>query len=96
MARPSDLCALRDGIDRVDAQILVLLGERAELVRQIGKLKRHTGLPIYDPERERQVVARLTEQAPQAVDPEFVQRVFERIIDESRRLERDQPTLSDE
>jgi len=91
----SDLPQLREGIDRVDAQILGLLGERAELVKQIGEVKRRAGLPIYDPERERQVLARLAEQAPASIDPEFVQRVFERIIDESRRLERDHPLCSD-
>jgi chorismate mutase len=82
-----ELIRLRRSIDQVDNQILTLLAERAALVRSVGDYKRESQLPVYDPERERRVIARLVEQAPAGVDAEMVQRVFERIIDESRRLE---------
>jgi chorismate mutase len=82
-----ELARLRRSIDQVDSQILTLLAERAGLVRSIGDYKREAQLPVYDPERERRVIARLIGEAPAGVDAQMVQRVFERIIDESRRLE---------
>jgi chorismate mutase-like protein len=82
-----ELEALRRQIDAVDERILELVAERVELVLRVGELKRMSGAAIYDPERERRVLERLARQAVPPLDRETVQRVFERLIDESRRLE---------
>jgi chorismate mutase-like protein len=83
----SELEALRRQIDAVDEKILELVAQRVELVLRVGELKRLSGAAIYDPERERRVLERLAHQAVPPLDRETVQRVFERLIDESRRLE---------
>jgi chorismate mutase-like protein len=82
-----ELEALRRQIDAVDERILGLVAERVELVLRVGELKRASGAAVYDPERERRVLDRLAHQAAPPLDRETVQRVFERLIDESRRLE---------
>lgn len=81
---------LRNGIDAVDAEILSLVARRIELVLQIAGYKRQRGLPVYDPERERTVIERLIGLAPAQLDAGLVRRIFERIIDESRRVEQHQ------
>jgi chorismate mutase len=82
-----DLDALRKAIDEVDGRLLELIAERVRLVLEVGDYKRERGIPIYDPERERQLLDRLTSRAPAPLQPDTVRRVFERLIDESRRLE---------
>lgn len=59
-----DLNALRERIDQVNDRLLDLFLERAELVRQVADYKRARGLPIHDPERERQVIERMQARAP--------------------------------
>jgi chorismate mutase len=56
-------------------------------VLAVGDYKRAHGLPIYDPERERKLIDRLTGEARPPLEPSTVRRIFERLIDESRRLE---------
>lgn len=83
----SDLTGLRRAIDAVDSRLLELMAERVRLVLEVGKYKAVHNLPIYDPERERQLLERLTAAAPAPLEPDTVRRIFERLIDESRRLE---------
>ena len=79
---------LRDRIDAIDRQLVALLGERAACALAIGRLKELAGLPIYQPSRESEVLrnVRVANQGP--LDDEAMVRLFERIIDEARRLER--------
>ena len=90
MTDAPELEALRAAIDAVDAEILWLVGKRIELVLQIAEYKRSRALPVYDPARERTVIDRLIGLAPSTLDAQLVRRVFERIIDESRRIEQHQ------
>ena len=85
---PPEVDPWRERIDAIDDQILGLLNSRSACAVEIGRLKRRVGLPIYSPERERSILARLTGRNPGPLDGLAVRRVFERIIDESRRLER--------
>ena len=82
-----DLEALRRSIDEIDTRLLALIEERVKLVLAVGDYKREKGLPIYDPERERKLIDRLTNDARPPLEPGTVRRIFERLIDESRRLE---------
>jgi chorismate mutase len=79
--------ALRQRIDGIDGRILELVAERLRTALEIGAIKRRLERPIYDPERERLIVERLIARAPEPLAPEQVRRVFERLIDESRRAE---------
>ncbi|MCS6817448.1 MAG: chorismate mutase [Blastocatellia bacterium] len=75
-------------IDEIDAQLVELLNRRSRCVIEIGRLKRAHNLPLYSPEREREVLERVRYLNRGPLDDEALQRLFEHIIDESRRLER--------
>ena len=84
-----ELTRLRDAIDRVDEVIVKLLNQRAKYACEIGEIKAILDLPIYVPEREKQVLAHVRGIAAEGpLGPDAIARLFERIIDEARRLER--------
>lgn len=81
---------LRARIDVIDEQLVALLNTRAACAIEIGRLKRALGLPIYQPDREKAVVRRVMEVTAELGGPlteDAIGRLFERIIDEARRLE---------
>jgi monofunctional chorismate mutase len=82
-----ELEVLRKAIDDIDAQILELVMARVQVVLSVGEYKRKRGLAVYDPERERGLLDRLCSAARPPVDRETVRRIFERLVDESRRIE---------
>jgi chorismate mutase len=77
-------------IDDVDRRILTLLNERTRIVQQIGRVKQKARLPIYEPRREDQVFENVTQNNSGPLTPEAVKRIFERIIDEMRGIQRAQ------
>jgi chorismate mutase len=80
---------LRDDIDRVDEVLVRLLNERARVACEIGRLKKDLGIEVYQPEREKQVLAHVRSIAAEGpLGADAIARLFERIIDEARRLER--------
>jgi chorismate mutase len=83
-----DIADWRRRIDEIDEKLTELLSERSHCVIEIGKIKRQCGLPIYDPEREKDIVARVTRNNRGPMENEALIRLFERILDESRRVER--------
>jgi len=92
MTREDALDALdirRQLIDQVDLRILALLNERAVIVEQIGHIKQSAEMPIYEPKREDQVFENVTSHNAGPLAPYAVKRVFERIIDEMRKVQSD-------
>jgi chorismate mutase-like protein len=80
---------LRDDIDRVDEVLVRLLNERARVACEIGAIKKQQGIEVYQPEREKQVLAHVRSIAAEGpLGADAIARLFERIIDEARRLER--------
>jgi chorismate mutase len=79
---------LRENIDQVDSVLVKLLNQRAQWALEIGEVKKSADLPIYQPDREKAVLARVQQLNRGPLGQAAVQRLFERIIDESRRLER--------
>ena len=80
---------LRRDIDRVDEVLVRLLNERARCVCEIGRLKREQGVEVYQPDREKDVLKHVRQVACEGpLGPDAIGRLFERIIDEARRLER--------
>ncbi len=82
---------LRSRIDVIDEQLVRLLNVRVACAVEVGKLKHEAGLPIYQPEREAQVLNSVKKAALDLAGPltaEAVARIFERVIDEARRAER--------
>jgi chorismate mutase-like protein len=83
------LAECRQRIDAVDLKILALLNERTSIVQEIGAIKQQAQLPIYEPKREDAVFANVLGNNPGPLGGDAVKRVFERIIDEMRTVQRD-------
>jgi chorismate mutase len=84
----------RKEIDEIDSELLRLLNLRARLALKVGALKKEADLPFCDPARERTVLQRLRELNAGPLDQRAVDRLFRRIIWESRRIETDTHTVS--
>jgi len=83
------LAECRRKIDVLDVRLLELLNERTRIVEQIGRIKQHLDLPIYEPKREEEVFRNVTIHNSGPLSSEAVKRVFERIIDEMRNIQKD-------
>jgi chorismate mutase len=83
------LAECRHQIDAVDLKLLVLLNERTRIVEEIGRIKQDLSLPIYEPKREDQVFHNVTSNNQGPLSAEALKRIFERIIDEMRNIQRD-------
>ena len=79
---------LRVLIDEVDRRVVELLNERTRVVEEIGRVKRQAALPIYEPKREELVFANVTASNHGPLSPEALRGIFERIIDEMRKIQR--------
>ncbi|MGB2590443.1 MAG: chorismate mutase [Candidatus Acidiferrum sp.] len=79
----------RRRIDEIDKQLVKLLNERSHCALEIGKLKQAANLPLYQPERENEVLANAERENPGPLTDAAIRRLFERIIDEARAAERD-------
>ncbi|MFI5112842.1 MAG: chorismate mutase [Terriglobales bacterium] len=77
----------RAAIDVLDGQLLNLLNIRAKLACELAKVKRETGMEIVDPERERQVLARVRQGNSGPLGPDAITRIFQSIIEEARRVQ---------
>jgi chorismate mutase len=84
----ADIDSLRQRIDAIDRQLVQLLSERAACALEVGRQKEASGLPVYQPAREAEVLANVRDLNRGPLDNDAITRLFERIIDEARRLER--------
>ena len=82
------IAGFREEIDRLDSELLSIFNRRATLALEIGRIKKKLRLPVYDPSREKRIFERMKGDNPGPLDDGAVVRLFERVIDESRRLER--------
>ena len=74
---------------KLDEVLVRLLNERARCVCEVGRLKKEQGIEVYQPDREKEVLSHVRSIAAEGpLGGEAVARLFERIIDEARRLER--------
>jgi chorismate mutase len=85
---PDDLEPWRERIDALDRAILLMLNQRAICANAIGQLKKKMGMPVYVPSREDEVLHNVTTANSGPLDEAAVRRLFERVIDETRSLER--------
>jgi chorismate mutase len=82
------LADCRHIIDSLDLQLLKILNERTRIVERIGQVKQECAMPIYEPKREDEVFRNVTEHNTGPLPPEAVKRIFERVIDEMRTLQK--------
>lgn len=82
------LRSCRDEIDGIDRRLVALLNERSRVVERIGAVKANMSMPVYEPKREDAVYANIMAANDGPISHEAIRRIFERIIDEMRTLQR--------
>jgi chorismate mutase-like protein len=82
----TSLQAWRDEIDAIDSELLRLLNQRAAIACEIATIKVGSGLPAYDPQREKQVLAKLSASNRGPLEEQSVRAIFSSVIQETRRL----------
>ena len=75
-------------IDEIDQRLVKLLNARAQCALEIGHLKKALDLPTWHPQREAEILVNVVKANPGPLDDAAIRRLFERIIDEARSLER--------
>jgi chorismate mutase len=85
-----DIADWRRKIDELDRRLVELLNERAQAAHEIGKLKRNTSLPIYEPERERTIFENVQRVNRGPLPESELHTVYERIIDVMRNIQKNE------
>jgi chorismate mutase / prephenate dehydratase len=81
------LAGLRQQIDDLDSQVLHLLNQRMDVVKQVGELKRSNNALIYRPEREKFIVDRLEKLSVGLLSRKAIEAIFLEIFAVSRNIE---------
>lgn len=84
----SRLKPLRERIDAIDAQLIALLNQRAAVALEVGEVKKHFNAPVFRPEREQQVIARLQSMSEGPLAAEHISAIWREIMAASRSLEK--------
>jgi chorismate mutase len=82
------LARYRVQIDAIDVRLLELLNERTAIVEEIGRVKQHLQLAVYEPKREDQVFDNVLAHNQGPLPADAVKRIFERVIDEMRTVQK--------
>src|SRR5271154_4657903 len=85
-----DIADWRKKIDELDRRLVELLSERARAAVEIGRLKRNTNLPVYEPERERTVFENVQKLNHGPLPGRDLVRIFERIMDVMRNIQKEE------
>jgi chorismate mutase len=85
-----DIPGWRKKIDELDRKLAALLNERAAAAVEIGRLKRHTSLPIYEPDRERAVIENVQRSNTGPLAERDLAQIYERIMDVMRSIQKHQ------
>ncbi len=83
-----DMSDWRKKIDDMDRRLVALLNERAAAAVEIGRLKRNTSLPVYEPERERAVIANVQQSSSGPLAARDLAQIYERIMDVMRSIQK--------
>jgi chorismate mutase len=76
---------LRNEIDRIDDEIINLLGKRKDLVAEIAKIKKESDNPVYDKDREQKIIGKLKKMAKEkGLDENFVSSLYAIILKDSK------------
>lgn len=85
-----DIEAWRLKIDELDREIVLLISQRAAAAQEIGRLKRVTDLPVYEPNRERVIFENVRTHNPGPLPDIELVHIYERIVDVMRALQRNE------
>jgi chorismate mutase len=83
-----DISDWRKKIDVLDRQLAALLNERANAAIEVGRLKRNTNLPIYEPDREREVIANVQRASQGPLAARDLAQIYERVMDVMRSIQK--------
>src|SRR5512146_2198223 len=83
-----DIADWRKKIDEIDTKLVELINQRAEAARAIGKLKRNTNMPIYEPNREKIIFENVRKANQGPLPDSELRQVYERIIDVMRNIQK--------
>lgn len=78
----------RRRIDELDQKLVQLLNQRAECAVEIGRLKRNTNLPVYEPDREKAILENVCRANRGPLSDDDLKRVYERMIDVMRSIQK--------
>lgn len=87
MNEEQQLKIIRDQLDVIDDELLVLLNKRMDLVHQVGEIKAQSGGAIYRPEREKSIIERLEQKSVGLLNKSAIEALFLEIFAISRNLE---------
>jgi chorismate mutase/prephenate dehydratase len=85
----ADIVDLRTQIDTIDDQLVDLLDRRADLALEIRRLKKESGLEIYSPDREEQLLQNLIARSHGRIGPESIRAIYREIMSASLALEKE-------
>jgi chorismate mutase len=83
-----DIADWRKKIDELDLRLVDLLNERAKAAQEIGRLKRDTSLPVYEPAREKLIFDNVRKANKGPLPDGELRHVYERIIDVMRNIQK--------
>lgn len=85
-----DIAAWRRKIDELDRELVRLINERAQCADEIGKLKRNSSLPVYEPDRESIIFANIQRENKGPLTEVQLRQVYERLVDVMRQIQSDE------
>jgi chorismate mutase len=85
-----DIADWRLKIDELDRKLVALINERARCAEEIGKLKRNSSIPIYEPDRERIIFDNIARQNQGPLTQVQLRQIYERLVDVMRQIQRDE------
>ena len=85
-----DIADWRRKIDELDRQLVSLINQRARCAEEIGKLKRNSSIPIYEPDRERIIFNNIQRENHGPLTEVQLRQIYERLVDVMRQIQRDE------
>jgi chorismate mutase len=85
-----DITGWREAVDILDQKVVDLMNQRAAAAHEIGRLKREKGLPIYEPAREKAVLANVKQANKGPLPDRDLISIYERIMDMMRKIQQEE------
>jgi chorismate mutase len=90
-----DIADWRRQIDELDRQLVSLINQRAECALEIGRLKRNSEMPVYEPDRERIIFENIARNNTGPLSTIKMRQIFERVVDVMRQIQSDEMIAED-
>lgn len=82
----TEIKLLRNEINKIDTELLKLLKQRIDISKKLGKIKKENGIPIFDPEREREIIDTYTENED-FLNKRYIEKFFQTLMDISKEVQ---------